>query len=159
VAHTAVGGVLLGVLQARPGATRVLDLGCGNGALLRAVRREAAFFPIGYDTNRIAIAKAWQAMPSGRWVVGNLVWDDWTVERPDVLLLMPGRVLELPNDNRPWQFLAKIFTVPTIIVYAYADWIATTGGLAAMCARLGWPVEMKITGPDVEVGVLRADHP
>jgi len=158
-AHAPVVAVLTDVLRARPDATRVLDLGCGNGALLQSARREAAFFPMGYDTNRIAIAKAWQAMPSGRWVVGNLVWDDWTVERPDVLLLMPGRVLELPNDNRPWQFLAKIFTVPTIIVYAYADWIATTGGLAAMCARLGWPVEMKITGPDVEVGVLRADHP
>lgn len=125
-------------------ALAVLDLGCGNGALLRKLHdHNATIAPFGIDNNATAIAHSAELLPDfpGNCVVGDMFEDDriWAEgKRYSLALLMPGRLVEHVGDkaNRLRERLAT--QCEEILVYAYGDWIERYGTLKnlAEAARL-----------------------
>jgi hypothetical protein len=121
----------------------VLDLGCGNGALLGKVRAAAPGvvpFGIDRDAQRLAHAGAlFPAFPAHFWC-GDLgeseaPWSD--VRRYTLALLMPGRLLEVPPDRAAWLRARLRAACDRLLVYAYDDWRARYGSLRGLVDRAG----------------------
>jgi hypothetical protein len=122
----------------------VLDLGCGNGALLRrirAVKPGAVPFGIDRDASRIAHARELHPGFADHFRVGDLLDREpgWIADRRYALiLLMPGRLVEAGSEKaarlRAWLARAG----DRLLVYAYGDWLVQYGSLAALAgaARL-----------------------
>ena len=106
----------------------VLDLGCGNGALVAGVcEGRSDLVPFGIDSNEVALEHARQLLPhlAGNFVVGDIfdteLWDAG-MRRYALALLMPGRLLEVPEE-RALRLLDRLqSSCARILVYAYPDW-------------------------------------
>lgn len=123
------------------GEAAVLDTGCGNGALLAAVcERVPGAIPGGIDVAPDKIARARALLPrfASRFAVANLFDAEapWRHQQADLVLLMPGRLLEVDDRRREdlLEWLAR--TRCAVLVYAYDDWLDRYGGLEAL-ARAG----------------------
>lgn len=127
----------------------VLDLGCGTGALLDRLPA-ASRWGVERDPARAALA---QQAPHLRILVADLFrlpdWQAWASRQWDVVLLMPGRLLEAPAEAadrlRAWLRTAA----RALLVYAYGDWLArewpSGRGLAALAEAAG----LRIVSPIV----------
>ena len=147
----------------------MLDLGCGNGALLKELREECpAVVPYGIDVDESRIAHARELLPdvAGHFVAGDLFAADslWPEGRRYALaLVMPGRLLEV-GPARAARLRARLERqCDRVLVYAYGDWLTRHGdlqGLAAAAgfrvfdaepgaaAALGFACEVELAGPD-----------
>jgi hypothetical protein len=121
---------------------RVLDLGCGNGALLeQLVMASTDIVPFGVDVDerRIEHARRLQPAYADHFVVGDL-FDDlslWSDEAPFALvILMPGRLLEAPAAAARLRDRLEA-SASRLLVYAYADWLGRPGGLRNLTERAG----------------------
>jgi hypothetical protein len=126
-----------------PGAA-VLDLGCGNGALVAAIARTRGAVPYGIDLdpNKIEHARALHAAHAAHFAVADLFGLDALApdRRYDVALLMPGRVAEV-GPERAAALVAKLRTrVDRLILYAYGDWLVPFADLAGLAERAGFDV-------------------
>jgi hypothetical protein len=120
----------------------VLDLGCGNGALLQAIAaRTPHASVVGVERNGAKVEHARQILEgvSHALFTGD-IFDDagaWRSVRPDLILLMPGRLLEVPGDRaarlRHWLHAQR----GAIVAYAYGDWLSDQQSLAQLCTRAG----------------------
>jgi len=103
-----------------PGAA-VADLGCGNGALLRRLRDEAApgLVPYGVDAvaERVAAARRLWPEHAGNFVAGDLftVAETWAAGRRYRLVLLCADRLEEAGEDRTARLLAE--------VAGHADWL------------------------------------
>jgi hypothetical protein len=123
VAHAPLVTAAAGLLDHHGGA--VLDLGCGNGALLKkinALRPNA--IPYGIDRNKAAIAVARSAMPefAANFWVGD-IWQEaalWT--RRFRLVLLSLRRFEEIDDATAAALIEKLGRqAEQVLVYAYAE--------------------------------------
>jgi len=136
-----------------PQNARVVDLGCGNGLLMRRLKQERHDVKIaGVDTNADAIAH----IPplSGTWwngTIQSIVWQGWT---PDVALINPVRLVEMPPEDAV-ELRERLLRLPLVIVYVYSDHINELESLVEQ-AGLG-PVEMLTKTPAVTVGLLKGN--
>jgi predicted RNA methylase len=120
----------------------ILDLGCGNGALLASLaaanRRVTAN---GIDCDSAGIAQARQRHPAlaDRFRVSDMfdLTGSWARDRFDITLLMPGRLLERAEPDRAALRAWLRDRGGTMVVYAYGDTRREHGSLAAICARAG----------------------
>lgn len=132
---------MLNVLRSVPAGARVLDLGSGNGLLLRRLaqmRPDVLVGGVEQDADVVSRIPA----HTGAWWVGKIQdvqWQGWT---PDVVLLMPGRLLEMTEIERA-GVLARLAQVPTLYTYLYSDWQGQT--LESICAQVGLPLERVLT--------------
>jgi 2-polyprenyl-3-methyl-5-hydroxy-6-metoxy-1,4-benzoquinol methylase len=130
---------------------RVLDLGCGNGALLRAIQRTSpAVVPFGIDADpaRIAHARELHQGYTDHFVTGDLFENEeiWEGRRRYALaLLMPGRLLEAERQ-RATRLRSRLRTAcDRVLVYAYGDWLTRHGGLGGLAEAAG--IRLVGTGP------------
>ena len=121
---------------------RVLDLGCGNGALLeQLVTVSPDVVPFGVDVDELRIEHARRLQPAyaDHFVVGDL-FDDlslWSDEAPFALvILMPGRLLEDPAAAARLRDRLEA-SACRLLVYAYSDWLGRPGGLRNLTERAG----------------------
>jgi len=121
---------------------RVLDLGCGNGALLEQLvtaSRDAVPFGVDVDERRIEHARRLQPAYADHFVVGDL-FDDlslWSDEAPFALvILMPGRLLEAPAAAARLRRRLEA-SASRLLVYAYSDWLGRHGTLRNLAERAG----------------------
>jgi 2-polyprenyl-3-methyl-5-hydroxy-6-metoxy-1,4-benzoquinol methylase len=135
----------------------VLDLGCGNGALLRAIRDASpAVLPFGIDLDptRIAHAREVHGSCADHFVTGDVfeseeIWVDG--RRYALALLMPGRLLEA-GPERAARLRTRLRTAcDRVLVYAYGDWLMRHGGLRGLAEAAG--IRLTGTGP-VEMAAL-----
>ena len=66
----------------------VLDIGCGNGALLRWLHARHGVEVIGLDRAEDALTEARELLPSGRWVAGDA--QDFAPEQPVAMVCCVG---------------------------------------------------------------------
>lgn len=115
----------------------VLDLGCGNGALLLGISEACPnTIPFGIDCLAERIEHARLVLPrfSGNLQIANLFDLDapWAQRDYDASLLMIGRLLEAGPERaeRLKAWLSK--RSRQVVIYAYADWIARYGDLKSV---------------------------
>jgi hypothetical protein len=140
-AHAPIVALAAATLGAAGGA--VLDLGCGNGALLARLRGAwPTIDPYGVDSQPDRIARVQEVLPgfaSHFWVEdlfdGSAPWRE---DRRYVLaLLMPGRLLET-DAPRAARLRERLRThCERVLVYAYGDWLSRYGGLDRLAAAAG----------------------
>ena len=137
----------------------VLDLGCGNGALLEALcAGNSTLVPLGVDADprKIAHARGLQPGLADGFFVGDIFEAEapWTHRQPDLVIVMPGRLLEVDADRaerlREWLHA----TGATLLVYAYDDWVTRYGDLEGLCMRAGLRISSRSRGGTALAAVL-----
>lgn len=156
-AHQLLAG---GMIDALPQNARVLDLGCGNGELLRRLARHRPDVAIaGVDINSDAIYAASVSfdklgIPSKFWnaSIETAPWSEWN---PTVVLYTPGRLLEMTIENAT-QIRQQLRRIPLQFVYSYGDSLKH-GSLNVLCQQAKLPelFEPVVKTPDVEMGIIR----
>lgn len=140
---------LIAVLRDKvPQGGRIVDLGCGNGLLLKRLKLHRPDITIcGVDINEDAIKAADMEYFHPGYIEDG-AWSMWNV---DVALITPGRLLEMhPEDaDNVRNWLSKI---PTVCVYSYADWKEPLENLVNE-TKLG-TVDMLTKLPGVSIGIL-----
>ena len=130
------------VLESIDGGGIVLDLGCGNGALLKKiVEARSAVIPFGVDLDESKLQHARLLQPAfaENFIAGSMFegipLDADTVY--SVILLMPGRLLEVDDaeGRRLKDWLRGHFK--ELVVYGYGEWLTRYNGLAALAQRAG----------------------
>jgi methyltransferase family protein len=127
----------------------VLDLGCGDGTLLARMRRQGdpdgRWVGVEADEGRAARGMERHGR-NGVTIYHGRLEDpelEQQTERPfDVVLLMPGRLLELPAEDAARVRAALPRVARRLVLYTYGD----HGALAALAERAG----LALVGPVVE---------
>jgi SAM-dependent methyltransferase len=156
-AHQPIIALALEALAGRPGC--VLDLGCGNGALLKKIQEGNPSLEIyGLDWEDIRIEHARQLMPglADHFAAGNMFSSEWPWQaqrRYLLAILMPGRFLEVNAESR--QFLRTCLQqyCDQLLVYAYDDWLQQYGGLGKLAQAAGF--ELPETRSEARVSLAR----
>lgn len=119
----------------------VLDLGCGNGALLHRIVRNTAAIPFGIelDCRKVVVARRLLSRHRGRVEQGNLFSNDaiWTEKFFDLVLVPITAFLEAPPSLTAVLKTKLVGHAKTMIVYAYDDDRKRFGTLSAMANRAG----------------------
>jgi Methyltransferase domain len=140
-AHEPLVELAVSTLDRPPGP--VLDLGCGNGALLRKILQTSpGAVPFGVDVNPAKVAHARMILPefAGNFVSGDMFATDapWPEGRRYALaILMLGRLLEVSAERAAWLKARLKGHASHLIVYSYD--LAGTGdeGLLSLATQLG----------------------
>jgi SAM-dependent methyltransferase len=146
-AHEPVVDLARATVRGRGG--NVLDLGCGNGALLRKIlQANPRIVPFGIDVERSRVAHAQELLPDFRanFVVGDLfeseeLWADG--RRYALALLMPGRFLEADAERAKWLREKLEAQCDQLLIYAYGDWLTRFGDLRGLAREAG----LKLVSP------------
>lgn len=125
------------------GVARVLDLGCGNGALLKRLgEMPLSIEPYGVDLNAHAIDHAKQLHPafSKNFIAGDMfkceeIWDNDM--QYDIIVIMPGRLLEIGPTTAKSLVERLAHHSRFVLAYAYGDWLTKFGKLEALCSSVG----------------------
>jgi hypothetical protein len=133
------------ILAATPG--NVLDLGCGNGALLAKIcTAGTSLVPYGVDSRISALTHAAEVLPgfSGNFYKGDLFdCEIWAKDRRYLLaIVMAGRLLEVepPAADRLLSRLQE--ASETVLFYCYPG--AGSRSLGSVAAELG--LELRLSG-------------
>lgn len=126
-------------------AGKVLDLGCGNGALLKKIY-EANSKIVAYGlefeqrAGRIDHARLLSPDFADNFMSGNMFDSElpWPAGRRYALtLLMPGRLLEVDAGQAGWLRAKLQAHCDQLLIYAYGDWLVRYGTLANLARRAG----------------------
>ena len=124
----------------------VLDLGCGNGALLKKIAEaRAGIIPFGVDTEESKLEHARLLQPDfGRNFVAANMFERIPLDPETVyslVILMPGRLLEVDAEaaSRLRAWLHGHFQ--HLLIYAYGDWLTRYQGLEGLAERAGLALE------------------
>ena len=158
-AHRPVVEAAAAALKRRGGA--VLDLGCGNGALLEKLMAAApGVVPYGIESDPSRVAHARELHPShpDHFAVGDLfehseVWDE--PGRFALAILMPGRLLEA-GPARAAPLIERLRErCDQILVYAYGDWLDRHGNLDGLATAAGFSLAAsRLVGSEHELASL-----
>jgi len=124
----------------------VLDLGCGNGALLQKIlQKKPCIAPYGIDLSSESIAHAGILLPdfSDNFKAADMFENPeafWGDRYFSLAIVMPGRFLETGSDraNRLRRLLGK--KCKSLLLYAYGDWLERFGTLSALAKKSGFSV-------------------
>lgn len=124
-------------------SVKILDLGCGNGALLRKIwLKHQSVIPYGVDVipEKIAHAKLLLSEYENNLAIANIfdVESFWpSNEEYDVAILMLGRLIEV-SPIQTNQLLSRLKNQTSqVLVYAYDDYIREYGSLEQMAKQVG----------------------
>lgn len=106
---------------------RALDLGCGNGRLVQAI----ASHPFGVEGDRDRAGRS--VVP----VCGDRIEDLRWRGVYDLVLLMPGRLLEMSTAVADDVRQALRASTSRLVVYAYGDWLTRHGSLQGLTEAAG----------------------
>ncbi len=140
-AHAPIVAVAAAALAGRGG--NVLDLGCGNGALLRKIHdADPAVVPFGIDAVRSSIEHARLLLPAfaDHFVGGDMLTDEfpWIGDRRYALaVLAPARLLETTAERAATLRDRLKLRCNTLVVYAYGKSLTRHGDLAGLCRATG----------------------
>jgi hypothetical protein len=121
----------------------VLDLGCGNGALLAQLCAAApGITPYGVEIRPERVAHAAELLPgyAANFVCGDIftaqeIWPP--AQRYALAILMPGRLIEAGPARGAYLCERIDVQCERLLVYAYDDWLTRYGGLESLAAAAG----------------------
>ena len=138
----------------------ILDLGCGNGVLLRSIAERcdrARLFGVELEGARLEQLGSVLPEHAHRAFLGNLLElpSPWLLEEDfDAVLLMPGRLVEAGPD-RSQARLERRSATRNVVVYAYGDGLDEPyGDLRTLTESAG--LEPQFTDLKARVGPARA---
>lgn len=140
-AHQPLLDLIKSFIERKP--CNVVDLGCGNGALLKKIIEDNhGITPFGIDYDPINIEHSRILIPRFRdnFFVGNIFGSNllWTQEKHyDYAILMPGRLLEVEEETRIWLKKKINDQCDNLIIYAYGDWLSKYDGLDGLAHKAG----------------------
>ncbi|AMV25189.1 trans-aconitate 2-methyltransferase [Gemmata sp. SH-PL17] len=122
--------------------SHVLDLGCGNGALLRTLLRAyPSLAPAGIDISEQKIDHARSLHPAhvSNFMTGNLFDITLLTRLPPspLVLLMIGRLTEAAPEQAKTLLAAMQQQHAHVLLYAYDDYIRGKEPFAALAAKIG----------------------
>jgi SAM-dependent methyltransferase len=139
----------------------VLDLGCGNGALLQHIHKavpQSVVFGIDCDPERIAHAHILMPEFTSHIRRGNLLSDPeylWSANRQfTVAILMPGHLLSAPAAKVERLKNRLITQCRHTITYCYQDWILRHNSLKKLATAVGLNVTPIYTSDLVSTALL-----
>lgn len=147
-AHTFLVNV---IKEHAPARAHVLDLGCGNGLLLKRAKMHRPDIKIsGIDVNGDAIRRVKNSVLSNiHWFEGRIQDLPWTRMSPDLVLINPARLTEM--DIKDAQTQRDNLVDFKTIVYCYSDY----DSLEKLCMAAGLPApRMLVKSPLVSIGIL-----
>ena len=142
-AHRPIVDLAVSALDGRGGC--VVDLGCGNGALLEKLTGAApGVVPFGIDTDPARIEHARRLHPAfaSNFTVGDLFDTEptWADGRRFALgIIMPGRLIEAGPERASTLRARLQDSCDQLLVYAYGDWLEATS-LAELARQAGLAV-------------------
>jgi hypothetical protein len=118
-----------------PAGRTVMDLGCGDGTLVREICNKHGGVPMGVEIDPERHALACEEMPEGAVVLGDIVEQEF--DEGAILLMSLVRLIECNDDERK-RLLSKLHG-HDLVVYLYkdADTDATPYALRFWCESLG----------------------
>jgi SAM-dependent methyltransferase len=140
-AHVPIVAAASETLTARGG--NVLDLGCGNGALVRKIHdANPRTVPFGIDVTELSIAHAHLLLPAfaEHFVVGDMFENDapWADDRRYALVLLaPARLLETTPARAAALRERLQGRSDALVVYAYGESLTRHGDLTGLCRAAG----------------------
>ena len=138
-AHASLLDAAMSVLTPQRTPPAVVDLGCGNGALLRSLldrRPDARLFGVEIDEDRARRSR--RVLPEGhRVIVGDLASADRLPlpDRIDLALVSIRRIVELAPERRQQLMSWLRARVRALLVYAYDDTLRSGGRDLVSIAR------------------------
>ncbi len=132
------------------GVCSALDLGAGDGELLAKIMQAAGmssgrFLGIEADAGRAARGRArGRDVVCGR--IQDVSFDAFALAPFDVVLLMPGRLLEMSPAEADRVRASLPLIGRRLVFYAYGDWLTKYGGLAGLVRAVGLDVVSAIHG-------------
>ena len=155
-AHQPIVELALATLTGQGGL--VLDLGCGNGALLEKISKgNETIVPFGADIGPDKIEHARTLLPdfADNFILGDMFENEqlWAEGRQYALIiLMPGRLLEA-GPERAATLREKLRQgCDHLLVYTYGDWSPQYRGLSELAQAAG----LSLLTPAKDVGVSLA---
>ena len=137
----------------------VIDLGCGNGALLAKIcAANEGLVPYGIDVNAERLAHVRDVLPhyADNFLPGNFfdveLWDSG--RRYALAILMAGRLLEVPRTTAEQLVRTLKARCDQVLVYVYPDWAQQ--GFDALIKRAGLRVH---AGARPTAGLLAWESP
>jgi Methyltransferase domain len=132
----------------------VLDLGCGNGALLQKIfQKNPGIVPCGIDLSPKSIAHAGIILPdfSDNFKAADMFENHealWADKYFSLAIVMPGRFLERDAESadRLRNLLRK--NCRSLLLYAYGEWLERFGSLSKLAEKSGFTTLN--TGPSVK---------
>lgn len=123
---------------------RVLDLGCGNGALLKKICESgtSGTIPYGIEVDPVKIEHARLLHPgfAANFKVGDMfgdqLWADDSHYR--LVILMPGKLLEVSPEQAEKLRTRLKNRCDQILLYAYGDWLTRYNDLSGLCSMAGF---------------------
>src|SRR5262249_4817130 len=135
----------------------ILDLGCGNGALLRKIHEaNPEIVPIGIelDPTRLEHARALHPQFADHFTLGDMFESDalWPSSRRYALaILMPGRLLEA-GPERAARLKSRLREhCDHLLVYAYGDWRTRYRDLQGLASEAGGSLLCPDTDPSASL--------
>jgi hypothetical protein len=149
-AHQSILELAVATLSGEGG--NVLDLGCGNGALLHKIQQahpDITPFGLESEISRVGHARLLNPEYADNFWQGDMFESDlpWSGGRHYALaILMPGRLLEV-EPKRAASLKEHIKRhCDQILVYAYGDWLTRYGNLQELTSRAG----LSLLGADTD---------
>lgn len=145
-----------------PQNASVVDLGCGNGALLRRAKLYRPDIKIGgMDINEEAIQSVQSSIMSRKWVAGkiqDMAWVDIFPKREETAVIFcPVRAHEMTDEERT-RFMETLLTYPVMVAYVYSDNLQKKS-LDMWLSECGVPMEKVLMthfqNTEVSVAVIR----
>jgi Methyltransferase domain len=143
----------------------VLDLGCGNGALLRTIHQAVPHsVAYGVECNADRVAHAHTLMPefANHIHCGNLLGEIESLWAPNrqfkVAILMPGHLLSVPVARVERLKRRLVKQCQHVILYCYQDWLLRHGSLKQLAAETALLVTPVFTSSLVATGLLHSTN-
>jgi len=104
------------------GTLKILDLGCGNGWLLKRIEERYQSAPHGVEHDHQRFMSALTHLPNGVIVEGDISnFNTWNEDWYDAILLMPGRLIEIPEVWKRYMFVEELFRKTEYLVLNLTD--------------------------------------
>jgi 2-polyprenyl-3-methyl-5-hydroxy-6-metoxy-1,4-benzoquinol methylase len=140
-AHQPIVELAVATLSGR--GDNVLDLGCGNGALLQKIlEANPDVVPFGLDFEAEPVEHARLLLPeyADNFRQGDMFQSDWPWSegrRYALIILMPGRLLEVEPQRAAGLREQLREYCDQLLVYAYGDWLTRYGNLQGLAEQAG----------------------